>query len=121
MTCTTDAEVEYRQAFEAFTKDANRVQFLAAQNVGGVVFENALLELERTHFAYNQARDTFLRSLLPGSAIPHASAPDFSDDVPGIAQLIWESEGRPDGTADADWRRAETIVRRARAAAASCH
>jgi hypothetical protein len=31
--------------------------------------------------------------------------------VPAIAELIWESAGRPDGTAEEDWRRAEAIVK----------
>jgi len=93
------------------------VQSLAAQNTGGVVFETALLELERAHVAYNRARDAFLGYLLPESEhIPPDREFDADGDVQGIAQLIWESEGRPDGTADEDWRRAETIVRRALAA-----
>jgi hypothetical protein len=28
-----------------------------------------------------------------------------------LAELIWESAGRPDGTAEEDWRRAEAIVK----------
>jgi Protein of unknown function (DUF2934) len=114
VTCTPDTEVDYRQAFDEFTRIANRVQSLAAQNITGTVFEAALLELEQAHMAYNEARDSFLRSLLPNAALlPDARKPDFAGDVPGIAELIWESEGRPQGTADEDWRRAETIVRRA--------
>ena len=119
MTCTTGSQEDYREAFEEFTKAANRVQSLAARNIGGAAFENALLELEHAHFAYNQARDEFLRCLLPDSSIPDQAEADLSRDIPGIAQLIWESQGRPEGTAAEDWRRAETIVRRALAAAAA--
>ena len=118
MTCTQDAEADYRQAFEEFSKIAHRVQSLAAQNAAGSLFDAALLELEQAHVAYNRARDAFLRSLLPESEqIPQERGFDTDGDVQGIAQLIWESEGRPDGTADEDWRRAETIVRRALACA----
>jgi len=118
---TPDAQAEYRHAFEQFSKKAQRVQLLAAQNTGGVAFETALLELESAQLAYNQARDAFLRSLQPDSAhIPAVGKIDFQGDVPAIAELIWESEGRPEGTAEEDWLRAEAIVKRA-VELAPCH
>ena len=36
-----------------------------------------------------------------------------SDDVRAIAELLWESAGRPEGTAAEDWRRAEEIIEKA--------
>jgi hypothetical protein len=33
-----------------------------------------------------------------------------------MAELLWEFSGRPEGTADDDWHRAEEILRRALAA-----
>jgi len=39
-----------------------------------------------------------------------------TERVRDIAELLWETAGRPEGTADEDWRAAEAIVRRASAA-----
>jgi hypothetical protein len=113
MTRSRQVEAEYRDTFEEFSRKAQHVQLLAAQqNTDGKGFEVALLQLERAHLAYNQARDTFLQSLLPGSSpMPAPDEKDRTGDVPVIAELIWESAGRPDGTALEDWRRAEAIVK----------
>jgi hypothetical protein len=117
----TEVEAEYRSAFEEFSKTAQRVQLLAAQNSDGKIFETALLDLEKAQLAYNHARDAFLRSLLPESSqLPAPHDHTHADDVPTIAELIWEGAGRPDGTAEEDWLRAEAIVKRA-VAAAVCH
>ncbi len=121
MTRTRDVEAEYRSAFEEFSNKAQRAQLLAAQNSDGKIFETALLELEKAQLAYNHARDAFLESLLPESArIPALHDHSHSDDVPTIAELLWEGAGRPEGTAEEDWRRAEAIVKTALATAA-CH
>jgi hypothetical protein len=119
MTMIREVEIEYREAFEEFSKKAERVQSLAAQqNTDGRVFEAALLELEKSHLAYNHARDAFLGSLLPESEqIRVFKSQDYASDVPTLAELIWESAGRPDGTAEEDWRRAEAIVKSAAATA----
>ena len=112
MTRSRQVEAEYRDTFEEFSRKAQHVQLLSAQqNTDGKGFEVALLELERAHLAYNQARDTFLECLLPAADIPAADNHDRTGDVPVIAELIWESAGRPDGTALEDWRRAEAIVK----------
>jgi hypothetical protein len=120
MTMTRGVETDYREAFENFSRKAERVQFLAREGNAGEgnnnekAFETALLDLERAHLAYNQARDAFLRSLLPESAqIPAFDNQAHASDVPTLAELLWESAGRPDGTAEEDWRRAEAIVKRA--------
>ena len=91
-----------------------------------VDFVSRYLEIERVRFPKKLAveieidpgaRDALVRSLLPASA---PAAPDqrhdHVQDVQAIAELLWESAGRPTGTAEEDWRRAEAIVRRAVAA-----
>lgn len=115
-----EVEAEYRCAFEDFSRKAQRMQWLTArQNTDKTTFEEALFDLEKAHFAYNEARDAFLRSLLPASAqVPALDDKDYASDVPMLAELIWESAGRPDGTAEEDWRRAEAIVKCALATAA---
>ena len=119
MTRTREIEAEYRSAFEEFSRKAQWVQLLAAQNSDGKTFETALLELEKAQLAYNHARDAFVQSLLPESA-PLVHDHNHSNDVPTIAELIWEGAGRPEGTAEEDWRRAEAIVKTA-VATAACH
>jgi len=102
----------YRSAFEDFSRKAQRVQSLTEHPTGDRnAFESALLELEKAHLAYNDARDALVRSLLPASVQAPAQAKDRGHDVQAIAELLWESAGRPTGTAEEDWRRAEAIVR----------
>jgi Protein of unknown function (DUF2934) len=110
---TREVEAQYRDTFEDFSRKAQHVQSLTAQqSTDGKTFEAALLDLEKAHLTYNQARDAFLQSWLPASApIPAVDDNDRTADVPTIAELIWEGAGRPDGTAAEDWRRAEAIVK----------
>jgi|ERR1700733_7142299 len=123
MVTVASVEVEYRSAFEDFSRKAQQVQLLTEHPTGDRnAFEAALLELEKAHLAYNEARDAFVRSMLPASS---RAQPDqqnrneHSQDVQAIAELLWESAGRPTGTAEEDWLRAEAIVQRA--IAATCY
>jgi len=123
MVTVASVEVGYRSAFEDFSRKAQQVQLLTEHPTGDRnAFEAALLELEKAHLAYNEARDAFVRSMLPASS---RAQPDqhnrneHSEDVQAIAELLWESAGRPTGTAEEDWRRAEAIVQRAIAATCS--
>lgn len=113
MTSSREVEAEYRDTFEEFSRKAQHVQFLTAlHSTDAKALESALLDMEKAHLAYNQARDMFLRSLLPESVkMPTGEDHDRTADVPAIAELIWEGAGRPDGTAQEDWRRAEAIVK----------
>jgi hypothetical protein len=111
---------EYRSAFEDFSRKAQRVQLLTEHPTGDrEEFENALLELEMAHIAYDDARDALVQSLLPVGRTPRKAdrGKDHRSDVQTIAQLLWESAGRPTGTAEEDWQRAEKIVNSALAAA----
>jgi Protein of unknown function (DUF2934) len=115
MVMVVSVEIEYRSAFEEFSRKAQQVQFLT-EHPGGdrKAFETALLEMEKAHLAYNQARDAFVQSLLPASIeVPRNHQQDHSRDVHTIAELLWEGAGRPSGTAEDDWHRAEAIVRSA--------
>ncbi|MGB6945007.1 MAG: DUF2934 domain-containing protein [Bryobacteraceae bacterium] len=116
------AEVEYRSAFEDFSRKAQQVQFLTEHPTGDrEAFETALLELEKAHLAYNEARDAFVRTMLPPSAGAQPKRggvrEDHNEDVQAIAELLWEGAGRPTGTAEEDWLRAEAIVKSAIASA----
>ncbi|HTB18204.1 MAG TPA: DUF2934 domain-containing protein [Bryobacteraceae bacterium] len=121
MVTVAGVDVEYRSAFEAFSRAAQRVQELTENPTGDrLAFEAALLELEKAHLAYNEARDALVRSMLPAS-VQGQTRPlqDHNQDVHAIAELLWESAGRPTGTAEEDWQRAEAIVQCAIAATSS--
>lgn len=113
---------EYRMAFQEFSRVARKVQLLTKQqNPDRAAIDAALLELERVRVAYNRRRDLLARELLASSAFVDESALGVSSVDPTarvkqIAELLWEFSGRPDGSADEDWHRAEEIVRQASAA-----
>ena len=76
----------------------------------------ALVEVEKTRMVYDRCRDALAQQLLQSSSqrvSRDSSAEAHAEHVRDIAGLLWESAGRPDGTADEDWRRAEEIVKRA--------
>jgi Protein of unknown function (DUF2934) len=121
MSMATAAAVErqYRLAFEEFSRKAQRVQSLAENPDGDQrAFEAALVDLEKAHLAYDYARDALVRAMLP--APQQQARLSHREHVPAIAELLWESAGRPTGTAEEDWRRAEAIVETAFAATACC-
>lgn len=116
----TDPSRAYRRAFEDFSQRVRQVQSLTAHpSPDRTAIDEALLELERARVAYNVCRDALAQQLLPSSipAVAEYSPDAYADHVKAIAELLWEGCGRPAGTADDDWRRAEEIVRRAAAAA----
>jgi hypothetical protein len=102
----------YRSAFEEYSRRVQHVQQLTAdENPDLAALDTALLELEKARLAYNACRDALARHLL-ASSTPRT----HGDRVKRMAELLWEVEGRPDGTADQDWHRAEEIVRHLTAA-----
>ncbi len=75
--------------------------------------EAALLDLEKARKAYSGARDAVAQTLQ--LALPLNRPLADAGHVKGIAALLWEVAGRPEGTEHDDWFRAEKIVRRANA------
>jgi hypothetical protein len=107
----------YRCAFEDFSDKVRQVQSLTNRtDPDQTAIEAALLELEQARKAYSNARDAVAQQLQPALAIHPPLA--HAGYVKGIAALLWEGAGRPEGTACDDWFRAEKIVRRANAVAA---
>jgi hypothetical protein len=68
--------------------------------------EVALLEVEQARLAHNGARDRLARELVQPSVPPHA--PVDEQDIRKTARLLWELAGRPEGTAECDWNRADS-------------
>ena len=113
----------YEKAFHEFSEQVRRLQVLATDpHPDRAAIEGALLEVERSHVVYDSARDALARTLLPvgkrGQLTQEDSAEAINERVRTIAALLWETAGRPEGTADEDWLVAEQIVKRAAAVAA---
>lgn len=66
---------------------------------------------------YNLRRDILTEELLKSApALPVPAADSIQTRVREVAELRWELAGKPEGTAEEDWYRAEEIVRLAEAA-----
>lgn len=107
----------YRDAFRQFKLEAGRLADIQANSASGPAeAEKALLRVEHARLAYNDARDTLAASLMPIELsrafwrIP-ATPSGERTRVKGIAELLWELSGKPQGSADDDWYRAERVVR----------
>jgi DUF2934 family protein len=112
---------KYRRAFEEFSEKLRRVQSLTSDlRCDQVALDTALLELERARVLYGGRRDALVEQFVPPSpsdvvlpAAPRVSPQASQNHVKVIAELMWEGAGRPDGTAEDDWYRAEKIIRSA--------
>ena len=54
---------------------------------------------------YHERRDALFRHLMSGTHTDQHSPP-----VERLAYVIWERAGRPSGTAESDWYRAEALL-----------
>ena len=109
----------YRQAFEEFSRSVQQVQALTANpNPDRAALDAALLKLEKARENYDRCRNAVAEQLLPDAArreFSPAEPEPHADRVKSVAQLLWEAAGRPDGSSEDDWHRAEEIIRRSRA------
>jgi len=111
----------YKAAFHDFSESVRRLQTMTTgPHPDRAAIEAALLEVERARVIYETSRDVLAQELLPASRradLAHEDSEEATTErVRDIAELLWETAGRPEGTADEDWRAAEAIVRRASAA-----
>jgi len=112
----------YQTAFHEFSNCVRRLQTLTDDpHPNRFAIEAALVDVEKARAIYDDCRDALAQQLLPAaesSGIPAEDPPNaVTERVKSIAELLWESAGRPEGTADEDWHLAEEIVRRAATAA----
>src|ERR1700685_4250525 len=106
----------YRTTFQEYSRKLNALQCLMSStttNSGQI--EAALLEVEKARVAHSCARDRLARDCVRPSLPPRAA--DDERRIRKTAQLLWELAGRPDGTAEYDWCRAERLVQAAAAPA----
>jgi hypothetical protein len=111
----------YRAAFQEYSAKLDALQRLmssAAPDRGRI--EAALLEVEKARVVHNSARDRLAREMVRPPLPPAAGVDEGAVDerqVRETARLLWEIAGRPDGTAERDWQRAEKLVHAAVASA----
>ena len=105
----------YREAFKKFSEKARFIQDITAtRKLDRSLVDAAMLELEKAHSVYIERRNTLAYFLSPSTARDRVEVPDsefYKSQVRRVAELLWEVSGRPLGTANDDWYRAEEIVR----------
>lgn len=118
----------YRATFQEYARKLETLQALmdgglmssgtadTAGSLGAANVDAALIEVEQARIAHNAARDRLAKELVR-PPLPSATG-NKEHHIRETARLLWEMAGRPDGTAERDWRRAEQLVQRA--AASSC-
>ena len=112
----------YREAFQNFSRKARFVQdLIETRDLDHHTTDTALLELEKAYALYAERRNALAYLLLPLTArglvpVTAADSEAYEVQVRRVADLIWEVSGRPPGTADDDWYRAEEIIRSVAAA-----
>jgi hypothetical protein len=112
---------QYRTAWEEFVRRISALQdCLEASEPDRARIEVTLFEAEKARFAYNAARDLLVAQMARAKPVGNTAVPDLPEDrkVRATARLLWELAGEPDGTALADWLKAERLVQSASAAIA---
>ena len=111
-----DLETAYRTTFREY---ASRLDALQGFMDSGVLddgrIETVLFAVEKARVAHNCARDR-LADELTYQELPRESGAAHEGRVRETARLLWELAGRPAGTAERDWSRAEQLVQSAIAA-----
>jgi hypothetical protein len=106
----------YRTTFQEYSSKLRALQCVMSSEARDKSrIEAALLEVEKARVAHNNARDRLAAELVRPSLPPAAGVDERH--IRNTAQLLWELAGRPDGTAECDWRRAEQLVHAAAASA----
>jgi hypothetical protein len=112
----------YQRAFHEFSERVRHLQTLTTDpHPNRAAIEAALVDVEKARSIYDDYRDALAKQLLPAAQTARFTIVDppeaVTERVKSIAELLWESAGRPEGTAEEDWHLAEEIVKRAATAA----
>src|SRR5262249_32267841 len=109
----------YRDAFRQFEREATTLAEIKSQaSYDPTEAEKALLRVEHARLAYDEVRDALAGSMMSQESKRQLLTIPTSDRhqharVRSIAELLWELAGKPQGSADDDWYRAERVVRHA--------
>jgi hypothetical protein len=98
---------DYRRTWENFSRKLYEMQELAdaGRNREATV---ALVAVKAARLEHNAARDRLAKDLVARKLATPTSA---DQRIRKTARLIWEFSGKPQNTAEADWHRAEELVR----------
>jgi hypothetical protein len=105
---------EYRATWDEFSRKLQQLQSSVETGAQNRI-ESALIEVEKARLAHNAARDRLAEHLT--GEFSSAALPPHEQRVRRTARLLWEFAGKPHGTAETDWLRAEQLVRAAGASA----
>jgi hypothetical protein len=111
----------YRTTFQEYSSKLDALQRLMSSGTpDSSRMEVALLEVEKARMAHSNARDQLALELVRPPLPPAAKSGEHhvEHNVRATARLLWELAGRPDGSAERDWRRAEQLVHGAASSAA---
>ena len=99
----------YRSTWQDWARRTDALQQLIERpNPATARLEEMLLAVEQARAAHNDARDRLARVL--GHRPEPVSAQAVDERVRTTARLLWEFAGRPHGTAESDWQRAQAMV-----------
>jgi Protein of unknown function (DUF2934) len=99
----------YRTTFQEYSIKLDALQrLMSSATPEGSTIETALLEVEKARLAHSKARDQLARELVRPPLPPAAKSGE--QHIRETARLLWEMAGRPEGSAERDWRRAEQLV-----------
>jgi hypothetical protein len=111
---------QYQDSWEAYShKHAALGRLMDSVDPEQKQIEAAVIDLEQARMTHSATRDLLAQHLsaeLPPSQALSAGADE--QQVRTTARLFWEMAGRPEGTAECDWLRAERMIKSAAAVAA---
>jgi hypothetical protein len=102
----------YRTTFQEYSRKLDALQRLMSS---GAPMEAAVLEVEQARLAHSSARDQLARELVRPPSSPVSNPGEHH--IRETARLLWELAGRPEGSAERDWCRAEQLVHAAASSA----
>jgi hypothetical protein len=110
-----DLRAAYEDSFRKWSEVVRASQALSKQAFTNErTIHETQVRLEVALNDYRQKRDELVEFVLARSASHiDQNAVEHRQQVEQLANLLWQSAGRPQGTADADWFRAEQMIREA--------
>jgi Protein of unknown function (DUF2934) len=108
---------DYRATFQQYSNKLEALQRLMdSENQDTARIEATLLNVETARIAHSCARDRLARELIRSASeltaqiIPQPASGVSESHIRDTARLLWELAGKPEGTADGDWLKAEKLV-----------
>jgi hypothetical protein len=99
----------YEAAFMRWASKVNLFHLLAQASSDGELLMSARKQMDEAERDYHASRDLLAEFMMK----PHrdqGNGARHSYDVEHLAYFLWEGAGRPHGTAESDWYRAERLI-----------